>query len=57
MQAADKLARKFRDIALWAHERGRLAAELYPQQQVLDFERAVSDTEAHAARKGFAEGG
>jgi hypothetical protein len=28
IQAADKLAKKFRDIVWWAHERGRVAAEI-----------------------------
>jgi hypothetical protein len=36
VQAGGKLAQKFRDIAWWAHERGRVAAELDPHRQPLD---------------------
>jgi hypothetical protein len=32
VQAGKKLAQKFRDIAWWAHERGRVAAEINPHQ-------------------------
>ena len=50
VQAADKLAKKFRDIAWWAHERGRVASETRFAPAAVGFERAVSDSEARAAQ-------
>jgi hypothetical protein len=56
VQAADKLAKKFRDIAWWAHERGRVAAELDSHRQPLDL-NALFPIPKRVLRKGFAEGG
>ena len=56
VQAADKLAKKFRDIAWWAHERRRVAAEINPHRQPLDL-NALFPIPKRVLRKGFAEGG
>jgi hypothetical protein len=56
VQAADKLAQKFRDIAWWAHERGRVASELDSHRQPLDL-NALFPIPKRVLRKGFAEGG
>jgi hypothetical protein len=56
VQAADKLAKKFRDIAWWAHERGRVVAEIDSHRQPLDL-NALFPIPKRVLRKGFAEGG
>jgi hypothetical protein len=56
VRAGEKLAQKFRDIAWWAHERGRVAAELDPHGQALDL-NALFPIPKRVLRKGFAEAG
>jgi len=56
VQAGDKLAQKFRGIAWWAHEHGRVAAELDPHRQPLDL-NALFPIPKRVLRKGFAEAG
>jgi hypothetical protein len=56
VQAGDKLAQKFRDIAWRAHERGRVAGEIDPHRQALDL-NALFPIPKRVLRKGFAEGG
>jgi hypothetical protein len=56
VEAADKLAKKFRDIAWWAHERGRVVAEIDSHRQPLDL-NALFPIPKRVLRKGFAEGG
>jgi hypothetical protein len=56
VQAGEKLAQKFRDIAWWAHERGRVAAEINPHRQPLDL-NALFPIPRRVLRKGFAETG
>jgi len=56
VQAADKLAKKFRDIVWWAHERERVASELDSHRQPLDL-NALFPIPKRVLRKGFAEGG
>jgi hypothetical protein len=56
VRAGEKLAQKFRDIAWWSHERGRVASELDPLRQPLDL-NALFPIPKRMLRKGFAEGG
>jgi hypothetical protein len=56
VRAGENLAQKFRDIAWWAHERGRVAAELDPHGQALDL-NALFPIPLRVLRKGFAEAG
>jgi hypothetical protein len=50
VQAGDKLARKFRDIACWTHERERVASELDPHRQALDLNALFPIPKARAAQ-------
>jgi hypothetical protein len=45
-----KNSRKSSGTAWWAHERGRVAAELDPHWSSIGFERAVPNSEARAAQ-------
>jgi hypothetical protein len=56
VRAGEKLAQKFRDIAWWAHERERVAAELDPHRQALDL-NALFPIPKRVLRKGFVESG
>jgi hypothetical protein len=53
---AKAIKAEFRDIAWWAHERGRVAAELDSHRQALDL-NALFPIPLRVLRKGFAEAG